>query len=129
MASWQKVREHIAGNYTINEDKGELLALNFNMENGRTHVVLVSLAGNDVVGEWGVVEAPIGKVEEVDINAALNAISGKIVGGLSRSGDWLVVRDTFPLADLSVEELEMPMHLVLGIADELEASLVGADNF
>lgn len=129
MASWQKVREHIAGNYTITEDKGDMLALSFNLANGRTHTVLVELLGNETVGEWGSVQAPIGRVAEVNLAAALEAVSGKICGGLSATGEWLVVRDTFPLGDLSVEELEMPLHLVLGIADELEANLLGVDVF
>lgn len=129
MANWQTVREYIAGNYTIKEDTGDLLTLGFTLQNGRTHMVLVGLLGNDIVGEWASIEAPIGKVNEVDLNAALASVSEKVVGGLSATGEWLVVRDTFPLADLSVGELEMPLQLVLTIADELEGNLLGVDNF
>lgn len=129
MATWQTVREYIAGNYKIADDSGNLVRLDFTLSDERSHTVFLSMIGNETVGEWCAVEAPIGKIADIDLSAALEAIEGRLCGGLSRVDEWLVVRDTFPLADLSIDELELPLHIVMNIADELEKTLLGVDAF
>lgn len=129
MATWHSVREYISDNYKVADDKGTLMRLDFALADGRTHGVFLSSIGNDTVGEWCAVEAPVGRIADIDLPAALEEIEGRLCGGLSRVDEWLVVRDTFPIADLSIEELELPLHVVMGVADDLEQTLLGVDAF
>lgn len=73
------------------------------------------------------VEAPIGRIDEVDLRRALDEVAPLTCGGLSRIDDFLTLRDSFPLEDLSANELEMPLQLIVATANRLEQKLVGAD--
>lgn len=132
MANWNQVRDFIHATYASVEDKQDLLVVNLvSGDASRKHLVMVSPTGNDTVGEWVVVEAPIGKLADLDVGKALAMIEEEslVCGGLGKVGDFLTLRDTFPIADLSAEELSMPIDLIVGSADRFEEVLVGADVF
>lgn len=129
MANWQSVRDHLRANYKIEEENDALVKLQFGWDDGRSHLVLVAQTGNDRVGEWVRVESPIGTWSDVHLPKALELIEDTVCGGLGKVGEFVTLRDSFPIADLSTDELEQPIHLIVGMADDLEQKLVGVDRF
>lgn len=129
MASWQELKGHIASNYKIADDQGSFLKLIFGVNGDRSQVVFVHHISNNSGEQWAAVESPIGPVAKVSLPDALEAISETVCGGLSRIGDLLTVRDSFPLANLDINEFEAPLHHVIGIADGLEAQFAGGDEY
>lgn len=129
MADWQSVREHLRSNFKIEEVNDSLLKLLFTFEDGRSQFVFVTRTGNDAWGEWVRVEAPIGSWADVHLPKALELIEDAVCGGLGRVAEFVTIRDSFPIDDLSIEELEKPMMLVAAIGDDLESKLVGGDRF
>lgn len=129
MADWQSVRTHLSNNFQLDEVNDSLLKLLFAFEDGRSQLVFVTRTGNDTWGEWVRVEAPIGTWADVHLPKALELIEDSVCGGLGRVGEFVTIRDSFPIDDLSIDELEKPMMLVAAISDDLEAKLVGSDRF
>lgn len=129
MASWNELRSHIAANYKINEDKGDLLSMLF-AEDGRTQVTLVGLAGNTNTGEqWVQISSPIGPVGRVDLLAAARSAFDWLCGGIVVVGDLVYLHHSAPLANLDINEFARPLTVVTSGADALEKQLLGTDDF
>lgn len=129
MADWQTVKEHLINNFNVKEEGESLLSVTFSFDDGRSQLVLVSLVGNEVWGEWVRVESPIGSWADVHLPKALELIQDTVCGGLGRVAEFVTLRDSFPIEDLSIGELEKPMKLIVGMADDLEKQLVAVDRF
>lgn len=129
MASWEALRSHIFGNYRVADDQGDFLRLNFDLGDGRSQSVFVRRLQTVGGEEWGVVESAIGELDRVNVHRVLESIEGVVCGGLSRVGDLLTLRDSFPLDDLDINEFESPLAKITTTADDLERAHVGADAF
>lgn len=130
MATWGDVRGYLFKTYKIKSesDDGRVLSLLFETGGGRSQHVFVSLTGNDHIGQWVRVESVIARRDEVDIFRVLQEASGYVCGAVALIDELVTLRDSFPLADLQIAELEDPLHLVLNSADQLEQALVGVDH-
>lgn len=129
MATWTDLVTYLRRHYTIADNQGDLLHLNFRFDDGRTQKVFVHRLTQAGSGEdWVSVESPFAKVDPDIAMAALQLSAGTICGGLSQVGDYLTWRHTAPLENLDANELELPLHLITACADDLEQQLVGIDQ-
>lgn len=129
MASWEQLKTYIGSNYKITEDSGDLLKLLFSTNNDRSQLVFVNHAVTGSGIEFAVIASPIANVGAVELNSVLRETSEYLVGGVVIYGDLLMLRHAVPLADLDAGDFEIPLHLVVGAADGIEAKFVGSDRF
>jgi hypothetical protein len=131
MATWNDLKTYIRNNYKSADETPESIKLVFDVGGLRSQIVVVwhvQLASTNQ--EWVQIESPIGELGSIDLNAALRAVGNTLVGGLALAGGNIVTfRHSVPLDDLSINELEIPLHLVTGTADQLEQALAGGDKF
>ena len=94
----------------------------------RSQVVLVDLAK---IGEaeWVTVRSAIGEVGDVDVRKAATMLNSYVVGGLVCVDDIMLVREVVPISGLNMEDFEVILLAVMGVADELEAKLTARDEF
>jgi hypothetical protein len=131
MATWSDLQSYIRNNYKSADETPDSIKLVFDVGGLRSQVVIVwhlQLSGTNE--EWVQIESPIGELGSVDLTAALRAVGNTLVGGLALAGGNIVTfRHSVPLDDLSINEFEVPLHLVTGTADQLEQALSGGDKF
>lgn len=129
MSQWQALRDYIFSNYKVQKDRGEFVQLVFDIDEGRTQLVQVQYMTLQNGEEWARVESPIGLMSQLDLTALLESTSGLVCGGLGCQDDLVTFRDSFPLANLNVNEFVAPLELVVVTADNLERAFLGADRF
>lgn len=126
MATWRELEKYVRGKYIVKEGPGGTLALDFKLQN-RSQVIFVGIAGNDDLGEWAKVMSPIGPTEALDLSAVCQEAFGLVVGGVTVIGGVVMLSHSIPLADLDVDEFEVPLHMVCITADAFEAKFLGGD--
>ena len=129
MATWNELVGFLATNYkcTIN---GNSVSLPYSFPDGRTQDVFVNLNGNEHQGEWVYVTSAIAELIHVGkLEAICRVATSRICGGVVIDGNFIVLRDAMPLANLDESEIKGLLATVVAIADELEQMLTGADNF
>jgi hypothetical protein len=108
----------------------DILKLTFDVGGGRSQVLFVTWSGPSAEeARFLDLHSPIGRVEQLDLHAAVRRTSQFVIGGLSMLGEVVTLRHCAPLENLDRNEIDEPMHRLLGIADELEAELTGRDDF
>jgi hypothetical protein len=130
MATWTDLVQYVKTNYKIADEKSGLLSLLFDMGEGRSQVVvLIRDTRGDTNEEWVHISSAFGKLESVNLAAALDDASKFVCGGLVALGDLVAVRHSAPLAALDVNEFEEPLMVVTNAAELLERTHTGADDF
>ena len=130
MANWHDVINFIGSNYKYEELTPTLLKLSFSFDDLRTQGVFLEYAKAGDGSEWVLVQSPVGKIGEVDLEKALRFLEGKVVGGLSLvAEEYVTLKDAVPIADLQAAELVDPIRLVIFTADALEKQLSGSDTY
>lgn len=129
MARWENLKAYIASNYKVASDEGNLVKLNWNVEDGRSQLVIVALAGELAGEQWAEVSTGVANVNQVDPQDLLKRNSGMIVGALAIVEDIVIWKHSFPLGNLDPNEFETPLHLAVNFGDKLERELTGGDNF
>jgi hypothetical protein len=133
MATWEALRSYVMSNYKILEDKGTMLSLGFNLDDGRHQTLIVSRSGELAGSEWAEVSTAVAKESQINPRDLLLRSQHMIVGGfaiLENSPENLVLfRHSFPLADLDPSEFEGPLQVVVIVGDNLEKEFTGADTF
>lgn len=129
MATWEDLSSYVKRNYRVDEHDG-VLRLVFDVGDGRSQMVLLSrealLDGRE---EWVQIASPFAELGNVSLQRVLEITGGIVCGGAGLVGRTLVLKHAVPLADMSVEEFERPLALVMGTADRLERDLAGGDNY
>jgi hypothetical protein len=130
MATWASLATYVHSHYKVATENEGMMALDFDLGNARTQrVMLFKATLLDGLEEWVQIESAIGKANEVDISAAVDATENMTCGGIAKLGELITFRHSLPLADLQISEFERPLQLVTSTADQLEAKLTGADIF
>lgn len=130
MATWNDVVAHLNSNYKCKQVNEAMIALTFNMGEGRSQIVFVELAGNDRIGEWAKVGSPVGRKSDLKKLEAYCAAAEELVcGGIVYTGEFIMLRDSFPLLNLDVNELEIPLVAITASADSIERSITGGDTY
>ncbi|MCD2187869.1 hypothetical protein [Actinomycetospora soli] len=131
MATWDQLRAYVHGNYTVSgvTQHGQLI-LRFDLPNGRSQSVLISRAVDGTNGrEWAKVESVVGEMTAVDLPALFELIRYQVVGALAKNDDYVTVRHSILLEDMSPDEFEEPLAAVLETADYLESRVSGQDRW
>lgn len=129
MATWEELRRYIASNYQVDTDKQTFLALDFTIANGRSQRVLVSHIVSTSGQEWVHIESPIGELRNTNLTTLFDRVEHQVCGSLSKVGELVTLRHSNLLADLSVEEFEVPLHLICTSADALEGAVSLQDKY
>lgn len=129
MASWNELRSFVQNTYKVSEDRGEMLSMIFSTGE-RSQLVLVGLAKNQNTGEeWVQISSPIGKLANVNLEAAGRAAFDWLCGGVVVINDMVYLHHAAPLANLDTNEFVRPLTVIVDGADQIEAALTGADEF
>ena len=130
MATWNDVVSYLNSKYKCKEESKTMLKLLFDTGNDRSHVVFVELAGNDKIGEFAKVSAVVGTSKEFNkLEAFCRAATPYVTGGIVIEGDAILLRDTFPLLNLDINELETPLEVIIFAADRIESEITGGDVY
>ncbi len=128
MTTWVGVSDYLHANYKIAREREGQIALILETTDGRSQQVSIDL---ELMGEepWICITSGFGEVGQVNLENALAVIDSRIFGAIGRAGNFYVVKHSAPVADMSVEELALPMHLTASIADEIESKVGIGDRF
>jgi hypothetical protein len=129
MANWADLRGYIFRTYDVEQDMGDMLRLNFRVNNGRHQYVYVHFAQNAAGVDWIQIESPIGELQKVNLAVLLRQVEDIVCGALSQVGSMVTLRHAVPMADMSVEEFEGPLRAVCASADALESSVSFQDTY
>jgi hypothetical protein len=130
MATWNDVVSYLNANYKCKQESSELVSLLFNLGNDRSQVVWVELGGNDKIGQFAHISSAVGNVKNLNkLEAYCREAKDYVLGGIVIEGDHIMLRDSFPLLNLDVNEMEAPLHVILGAADQIEAKITGGDTY
>ena len=111
MITWQDVKEYLKNNYTV-QDEGDgyinIILSYKSYKDGRNQVVMIKkMISIDQI--WLHILSPIGNIKQDDLDIALEILFKGNCGGLVKDGDTYFVKDTMPIAHLSIEELVDPI--------------------
>ena len=130
MATWDQLQAYVNGQYKVAEQTPSMMKLLFDLGNGRSQFVLIyKLTLEGGLEEWAQIESPIGKVQDTPLGAALEIVSNTVVGGLAKTGEYLVLRHCVPSAISTLMNLNGRSCSSRPLRDQLEASLLGVDTF
>lgn len=130
MATWNELLAYMKSNYKLDlHSSGEMASLLFPVDD-RTQFVFVSKAGNDALGEWACIESAIGDLKDVDLTKVCGEVDSNVIGGIVvKSGMGKVfLRHTVPLANLDINEFEVPLLMVTMSADVMEKKFTSHDK-
>lgn len=130
MASWSELRSFIEANYKIADDSGDMVKLIFDVDGGRSQIVLVARIANDNTGEeWVGISSPIGPVDKVDLTQAARRAFEVLCGGIVIVSDMVYLHHSAPLVNIDNNEFLRPLSVLVGQADVIERELLGADEY
>lgn len=126
--NWDDVKKYIRENYKISDDDDDILTLVFEMDNARSQIVFIERVLTVDGDTWIQISSPIGIINPAAIEKALLLLNEKVCGGLIKVEDKYYVRYAVPIENLSIEEINKPMNVVMRAADEIEERFVGGDD-
>jgi hypothetical protein len=127
LATWGQVTLLLNTMYDVLEDATDSLDVQVKTGGGRSQVVTVRCVDRADDDAWVVVESPVARLEEVDVDRALRLSEELRVVGLTRRQEFLAVVHAGPLKTLDADDLARPLAIVALAADRLERALVGQD--
>lgn len=127
MASWDDVRAYMRTHYKLLEEDEEHVSLLFGFDDNRRHSITLTLF-EAMDREWLLFEARVCRRELLESERALRLNAKSVVGYLALDrDDFYVMRHTALLSTLDPDELVVPMHVLVKVADKLEEELTGSD--
>ena len=127
MASWEDVRAYMRTHYKLLEEDDEHVSLLFGFDDNRRHSITLTLF-EAMDREWLLFEARVCRRELLESERALHLNAKSVVGYLALDrDDFYVMRHTALLSTLDPDELVVPMHVLVKVADQLEEELTGSD--
>ena len=128
MATVEEFNACIRANFNVQKEEDGAMFCVVNTPGGRSQLVSVQVLGWPKTGYWAAIESPIGSVHQIDIVKLLQVARGSLVGGIVADGSALILRDTFPIENLDLNELVQPFVAITSVADHLEAMFTGNDR-
>jgi hypothetical protein len=127
MANWNEVKSFLKSGLNAQETDSGNLTMTISYADKRSQLVIVQ-RGEFKGAEWIDIISGVGALSAGNINVALEVLANATCGGLVKFGDTHAVRHCIPIADVSNDELIVPLRVVAEVADLLEEKLVGGDN-
>ncbi len=129
MATWNDLRGYVKLRYKVNELDEHTLQLLFHMPNERSQIILIGHTVGPEDEDYAVLTSPFSQDLDLDWPHVLREMADHPFGGVVVMGDIAHVRHVVPLANLDLNEFEVPMQRVLEAADTLEHIFVSGDRF
>lgn len=127
MANWEEIRTYMRSRYRLLEEDEEHVALLFGFDDNRRHSITITRF-DAMERQWLQFEARVCRMELMETERALRLNGKSVVGYLALDRDgFYVMRHTALLSTLDPDELVVPMHVLVKVADKLEEELTGSD--
>jgi len=121
MATWQQVKSYIYNNYTVATDDGDRIGLNFQLNGGRSQmVILVNLDADEFSSL--IMMSPVASWSQVSADRVLRATE-QVPVAIRSTGDLIVASHTQLLATIDEPEIDLSLQLLVSMADNLEKAL------
>jgi len=131
MASWQEIIAHIESQYTMTRMGENMIALTFGFQDGRSQALAIAYAPTvgpmpahikffSQIGDRKKLKRKLGDILEE---------SGDYPFGVTCLGNWVGVVHTALADTIDAPEIDVPLELLAGVADELERRFTGGDEF
>ncbi len=128
MATWGEIQNHIRGKYRLAVEEPNMLALDFECDDGRAQRILIS--SFEAMGKnWILFRSRVCELSRLDPEEALRRNASFAVGFLALSENHYEIIYTAQLNTLDIDELELPLHSLSDTADQLERELTGTDRW
>ena len=128
MATIEEFNKCVRAAFNVQKEVDGAMFCVVNTPGGRSQLVSVQVLGSPGTGYWAAIESPIGSIRQIDIVKLLQVARGSVVGGIVADGDALILRDTFPIANLDLNELVQPFIAITAVADKMEQMFTGTDR-
>ena len=128
MATWKQIKDYIRENYQLQEDEGDFFQMTFELEGDRSQIIFVQKTKSEAGDIWIQISSPIGIIEDDEINDALEMMENELCGGMVKIGERHFVRHNMLIDDLSPEQFESIMQIVMNAADKMEEKFIGGDD-
>jgi hypothetical protein len=119
MPTWQEIQQHARGKYRLAKDEPDRFAIVFRTEGTRSQQIWVRYF-RALGGEYVEFRSYFCKQDELAPVVALRKNGEMAIGSIALLGEHYAVRWTAPLADMALDEFEMPLHAVAIRAEEFE---------
>ncbi|MCO4744675.1 MAG: hypothetical protein KC912_07800 [Proteobacteria bacterium] len=128
MASWDDVREHMRRSYKLHHDEPEVLSMVWSYEDGRHQKIV--LRTYEAFGRRMVeFKSAFARAEGVDPIELLRKNAELPLATIALHGDVYVAVYNAVLDHLDMDDFELYLSRVAGLADTLEAELAQGDEF
>jgi hypothetical protein len=129
MATYKEFEKYIKANYNlVPESNRDLMAIGFNLPNGRSQLVFLERGGSDTFGEVAQVLSFLGELTGKKLEKALEETWKLNAGGLVKIGDKIAYRCSIILADVDESEIDKSIAIAAAGGDYLEKTFTGEDN-
>ncbi len=130
MAHWGQLVDFVKANYQVTDQTDRMLRFEFSVgdRGERSQVVFVWHVRAQNGDDWIQIESPVGELDKINLRALLELVEKTVVGGAAACEGFVVLREAVPLADMSVEEFEIPFRSIPVLADRFEHELTGMDR-
>ena len=133
MATYKEFEKYVSANFKVqnnppNSPKG-FMTIDIDTGGGRSQIIFVGHAGNEVFGDTADVISFIGEITGKKLEKALEVAYGCVFGGLVKIGDAIAYRCTIILENVDENEIDKPLLMAAHGADRLEKLLTGEDTF
>ena len=128
MATIEEFKSCVRATFPVQKEMDDAMFCVVDTPGGRSQVVSVQVLGGPKTGYWAAIESPIGSVHQIDIVKLLQAARWSLAGGIVADGAALLLRDTFPIANLDLNELVQPFIAITAGADLMEELFTGTDR-
>lgn len=127
MVTWHEVKEFIRRNYVVSSEQGNLLALEFQTDRGRSQLMFVSgIEGSNDLDSVRFF-SPFARTDQIS-PAQFAQLASDAIFGLAEQADFYgFVHNAF-LADLDASEIHVPMNYITALADQVERQLGLGDD-
>jgi len=123
MATWSDLVRYVSLRWKVDSQDPERLMLFFSDREDRSRPVLLQRAARADGEEWALIITPVGPVDAVDLQRALELTADSVCGGLVVEASVVELRHAVPLLHFDANELERPLEILLMAAFYLEEQL------
>lgn len=131
MADWNDLTAYLKDNFKIIDERDGMLAMGWNLEEGRSQRVLISRKEDPNGDQWAEITTAVSDDLD-DLEAACRIAQRLWCGGIRVLGvddrDMVMLSDCFPLENLDVNEVMGSLATVVHVGDDLERALGGGQD-
>lgn len=127
MATWQQVKSYVYANYNVATDDGSQIGLNFDIGNGRTQMVILAHLEAEEASSV-IFMSPVAAWSQVSADRVLRATE-QVPVAVRSIGDYIVASHSQLLATIDEAEIDLPLGILVNMADNLESALGLGNQF